>query len=150
MQNILLGIAATNTPRQANILLIDPKQGGDYFQFEDLPHLSGGVIVDDQQAIQRLETLVQEMDDRYKRLKVAEANNITNTATRNWGYMRGVLCACCCDFFFPRIRSLPHFSRQKRPSSALMTVIVHVPVFNWRKVHVGHVWQGGFSSADLR
>lgn len=59
MQNILLGIAATNTPRQANILLIDPKQGVDYFQFEDLPHLGGGVIVDDQQAIQRLETLVQ-------------------------------------------------------------------------------------------
>lgn len=78
MQNILLGIAATNTPRQANILLIDPKQGVDYFQFEDLPHLGGGVIVDDQLAIQRLQALVQEMDERYTRFKAAKANNITS------------------------------------------------------------------------
>lgn len=78
MQNILLGIAATNTPSQAKILLIDPKQGVDYFQFEDLPHLGGGVIVDDQLAIQRLQALVQEMDDRYTRFKSAKANNITS------------------------------------------------------------------------
>lgn len=78
MQNILLGIAATNTPEQARIVLIDPKQGVDYFQFEGLPHLGGGVIVDDQQAIQRLRMLVQEMDDRYKQLKAAKANNITS------------------------------------------------------------------------
>jgi len=77
MQNILLGIAATNTPAQANILLIDPKQGVDYFQFEGLPHLSGGLIVEEQQAINRLGALVQEMDDRYKRFRAAKANNIT-------------------------------------------------------------------------
>ena len=78
MQNILLGIAATNTPAQANILLIDPKQGVDYFQFEGLPHLSGGLIVEEQQAVHRLEALVQEMDDRYKRFRAAKANNITS------------------------------------------------------------------------
>jgi len=78
MQNILLGIAATNTPAQASILLIDPKQGVDYFQFEELPHLSGGLIVEEQQAVNRLETLVQEMDDRYKRFRAARANNITS------------------------------------------------------------------------
>ena len=77
MQNILLGIAATNTPAQAEILLIDPKQGVDYFQFEDLPHLGGGVITDDQQAIERLQSLVVEMDTRYSRFKQARANNIT-------------------------------------------------------------------------
>lgn len=79
MQNILLGIAATNTPAQAEILLIDPKQGVDYFQFEDMPHLSGGaLIVEQQQAINRLESLVQEMDERYKRFRAAKANNITS------------------------------------------------------------------------
>jgi DNA segregation ATPase FtsK/SpoIIIE, S-DNA-T family len=76
MQNILLGIAATNTPDQASILLIDPKQGVDYFHFEDLPHLSGGLIVEEQQAIQRLESLVHEMNERYKRLRSAKASNI--------------------------------------------------------------------------
>lgn len=78
MQNILLGIAATNTPQQAKVILIDPKQGVDYFQFEDMPHLGGGVITDDQQAIARLQDLVIEMDARYKRFKAVRANNITS------------------------------------------------------------------------
>ncbi|PUB84850.1 MAG: DNA translocase FtsK [gamma proteobacterium symbiont of Ctena orbiculata] len=78
VQNILLGIAATNTPAQANIILIDPKQGVDYFLFEGLPHLSGGLIVEEQQAINRLQSLVQEMDERYKRFRAAKANNITS------------------------------------------------------------------------
>ena len=78
MQNILLGIAATNTPSQANIILIDPKQGVDYFLFEGLSHLSGGLIVEEQQSINRLQSLVQEMDDRYKRFRAAKANNITS------------------------------------------------------------------------
>ncbi|QEG02393.1 FtsK-like domain-containing protein [Stieleria maiorica] len=78
MQNILLGIAATNTVKQAEIVLIDPKQGVDYFQFEDLPHLGGGVITDDQKAIERLQSLVVEMDARYSRFRQARANNITS------------------------------------------------------------------------
>ncbi|QDT51711.1 FtsK-like domain-containing protein [Symmachiella dynata] len=77
MQNILLGIAATNTPQQAEIVLIDPKQGVDYFQFEEIPHLGGGVVTDDKQAIARLQSLVVEMDARYTRFKNAKANNIT-------------------------------------------------------------------------
>jgi S-DNA-T family DNA segregation ATPase FtsK/SpoIIIE len=78
MQNILLGIAATNTSTQAQIILIDPKQGVDYFQFEDLPHLGGGVIVSDQIAVARLQELVLEMDNRYAKFKKARANNITS------------------------------------------------------------------------
>lgn len=78
MQNILLGIAATNTSAQAHILLIDPKQGVDYFQFEGLPHLTGGLIVNEQQAVNRLESLVREMDERYKRFREAKANNIAS------------------------------------------------------------------------
>ena len=41
MQNIILGIACTNTPKQARIVLIDPKLGVDYCAFEGLPHLEG-------------------------------------------------------------------------------------------------------------
>ena len=78
MQNILLGIAATNTPAEAKILLIDPKQGVDYFQFEGLPHLSGGLILDDEEAIVFLSSLVEEMDARYTKFRAAKANNITS------------------------------------------------------------------------
>lgn len=76
MQNIILGIAATNRPEQARIVLIDPKQGVDYFQFDGLPHLQGGVIDDQDVAIGRLEQLVVEMDARYAKFKAARVPNL--------------------------------------------------------------------------
>lgn len=76
LQNIILGVAATNTPRRAKIILIDPKQGVDYFHFDSLPHLDGGVIDDQSQALDKLRSLVEEMDRRYSQLKTAKANNL--------------------------------------------------------------------------
>lgn len=76
MQNILLGIACTNTPDQARIVLIDPKLGVDYFAFEGLPHLTGGIIDKQENAIQTLSQLVVEMDRRYSVLKENRALNI--------------------------------------------------------------------------
>ncbi len=76
MQNIILAIACTNTPEQANITLIDPKLGVDYFAFEDLPHLQGGIIDDQNEAIERLGDLVSEMNRRYTVLKENRVSNI--------------------------------------------------------------------------
>jgi S-DNA-T family DNA segregation ATPase FtsK/SpoIIIE len=76
MQNIILGVAATNTPAEARIILIDPKQGVDYFQFDTLPHMEEGVIDQQEQAIEKLHGLVTEMDERYRRFKQARASNI--------------------------------------------------------------------------
>ena len=76
MQNILLAIACSNTPEQAQIVLIDPKLGVDYFAFEGLPHLQGGVIDDQQNAISALNHLINEMDRRYKVLKENKVANI--------------------------------------------------------------------------
>jgi len=76
MQNIILAIVATNTPAQARITLIDPKQGVDYFQFDTLPHLQGGIIDQQQTAISTLNALVQEMDDRYAKFKAARTPNL--------------------------------------------------------------------------
>ncbi|MER8513737.1 FtsK/SpoIIIE domain-containing protein [Mesorhizobium sp. M1060] len=77
MQTILLGLAVTNTPQQARIVLIDPKQGVDYFAFDTLPHLDGGVIDTQDGAIERLEALVGEMERRYKLFRSVRAANIT-------------------------------------------------------------------------
>jgi S-DNA-T family DNA segregation ATPase FtsK/SpoIIIE len=77
VQNILLAIAATNTPAQARIVLIDPKQGVDYFAFEGLAHLDGGIIDEQELASQRLAELVLEMDRRYMRFKEKRVANIT-------------------------------------------------------------------------
>lgn len=76
MQNIILAIACTNTPAQATIVLIDPKLGVDYFAFEGLPHLQGGIIDDQERAIERLGQLVDEMNRRYAVLKENRVSNI--------------------------------------------------------------------------
>jgi len=76
MQNIILAIACTNTPAQAKLTLIDPKLGVDYFAFEQLPHLQGGIIDDQKVAIERLGDLVDEMNRRYSVLKENRVGNI--------------------------------------------------------------------------
>ncbi len=76
MQNIILSIAATNRPDQARIVLIDPKQGVDYFAFEDLPHLQGGIIDQQDHALAQIGKLVEEMDSRYVRMRQARAANV--------------------------------------------------------------------------
>ena len=76
MQNIILGIACTNTTYQAKIVLIDPKFGVDYFAFEGLPHLQGGIIDAQDNAIQALTDLVGEMNRRYIVLKLNKVANI--------------------------------------------------------------------------
>ncbi len=76
VQSIILGIAVTNTPAQARIVLIDPKQGVDYFAFDDLPHLDGGVIDEQPAAVEKLEALAEEMDRRYRLFKAARVANL--------------------------------------------------------------------------
>lgn len=77
IQNIILGVAATNTPAQAKIVLIDPKQGVDYFELDGLPNLDGGIIDEQTIALEKLTSLVSEMDNRYSLFKAARANNLT-------------------------------------------------------------------------
>ncbi len=76
MQNIILSIAATNTPDQARVILIDPKMGVDYFPFENLPHLQGGVIDEQEAAIYHLNQLLVEMDRRYQILRQNKVNDL--------------------------------------------------------------------------
>ncbi|MHA3771867.1 FtsK/SpoIIIE domain-containing protein [Verrucomicrobiota bacterium sgz303538] len=76
MQNIVLSIACTNTPEQAKIILIDPKLGVDYYAFEGMPHLEGGIIDDQDKAIEKLEDLIEEMNRRYTVLKANKVANI--------------------------------------------------------------------------
>ncbi|OBQ86435.1 FtsK/SpoIIIE domain-containing protein [Mesorhizobium sp. WSM3873] len=76
VQNIILGIAATNRPDQSRIILIDPKAGVDYFAFETLPHLDGSIIDREEDALTRLDALVVEMQRRYSLFKEARASNL--------------------------------------------------------------------------
>ncbi len=99
MQNIILGIACTNTVAQARIVLIDPKLGVDYFAFEGLPHLQGGLIDTQDRAIQTLNELVDEMNRRYSVLKANKVSNIFDLNRRSTATERLPFLWCIHDEF---------------------------------------------------
>ncbi len=79
MQNLILSIAATRSPNEAHIYLIDPKYGVDYRPLDELPHVglgSGGVVDDPDAAVQILRGLVDQMNERYELFKEAKVPNI--------------------------------------------------------------------------
>lgn len=77
VQNIILGIGATNRPSEARIVLIDPKSGVDYFAFDRLPHLDGPIIDQQDAALEKLDALVSEMERRYAMFKEARVSNVS-------------------------------------------------------------------------
>lgn len=66
IQALILDIALTNPSSLAQITLIDPKMGVDYAAIERLPHVRGGIVVDQNRAQTELEGLVAEMERRYE------------------------------------------------------------------------------------
>jgi S-DNA-T family DNA segregation ATPase FtsK/SpoIIIE len=76
LQNLLLDICATNSPKLASIYLIDPKMGVDYANISDLPHLKEGIIIEQERAIEVLEFLVEEMDNRYRKFLPQKAKSL--------------------------------------------------------------------------
>lgn len=76
IQNLLLDLSARNRPERVHIHIIDPKQGVDYFALEGLPHLQGGLIVGQEEALALLEKLVAEMDRRYVLFRNSRVNKL--------------------------------------------------------------------------
>lgn len=78
IQNLILDICATNSKGSAQIYLIDPKFGVDYQLLEDLPNLVDGIIVERENAVSKLEFLVDEMDRRYLLFRSMRVNNLAD------------------------------------------------------------------------
>jgi S-DNA-T family DNA segregation ATPase FtsK/SpoIIIE len=76
LRNLLLDVCATNSPDFVKIYLIDAKQGTDYFPLEDLPHLTQGIITEQEQAIEMFDNIVTEMDSRYQYFREQKVNNL--------------------------------------------------------------------------
>ncbi|MCM3665841.1 FtsK/SpoIIIE domain-containing protein [Mesobacillus subterraneus] len=76
IQNLILDICATNSKEMAKVYLIDPKFGVDYQSLEDLPHLTEGIIIDQEKATSILESLVSEMESRYLTFRDNKVPNI--------------------------------------------------------------------------
>lgn len=77
IQALLLDIAATNPKDLAQIILIDPKMGVDYAPLADLPHMRDEIITTKEKASEVLESLVQEMEDRYRAFAKARTRDLS-------------------------------------------------------------------------
>ncbi|MBN8815813.1 MAG: hypothetical protein J0J06_10230 [Sphingomonas sp.] len=62
--NLMLDLCARNAPDEVELYLIDPKRGLDYNWARRLPHLRGGIISDQAEAVTLFEKLVVEMEER--------------------------------------------------------------------------------------
>ncbi|MEH2478215.1 S-DNA-T family DNA segregation ATPase FtsK/SpoIIIE [Nitrobacteraceae bacterium AZCC 2146] len=76
IQAIILDIAATNPSSLAQIILIDPKMGVDYAAIERLPHIIGGIVIDQGRAQTELESLIDEMERRYELFRASGARDL--------------------------------------------------------------------------
>lgn len=64
--NLMLDLCAMNSPDEIDLHLIDPKKGVDYGWATRLPHLRGGIVTDQQEAVELLDRLVADMEQRYE------------------------------------------------------------------------------------
>ncbi|WP_354288333.1 FtsK/SpoIIIE domain-containing protein [Sphingomonas sp. UYEF23] len=74
--NLMLDLCALNSPEELEMHLIDPKRGVDYAWARRLPHLKGGIIDDQEEAMALLERLVGDMDRRYDEISRENCRNI--------------------------------------------------------------------------
>ena len=73
-RNLILDIGATNVPTSARIRLIDPKSGGDYPWIGRMPHVDGGLISTQAEAVDVLKELVATMETRYAQITPVAPN----------------------------------------------------------------------------
>jgi S-DNA-T family DNA segregation ATPase FtsK/SpoIIIE len=75
LNTILCALLMYNTPNDVRFILIDPKRV-ELTQYNSIPHLATPVIVDTTKALSALRWLLEEMDQRYKKLAAAGARHI--------------------------------------------------------------------------
>ena len=88
IQAILLDIAATNSKELAQIVLIDPKMGVDYAALEDLPHMREAIITTKERSTEVLDTLVEEMESRYRAFAQVRARDLATFNAKAEPYAR--------------------------------------------------------------
>jgi len=74
--NLMLDLCALNSPEELEMHLIDPKRGVDYAWARRLPHLKGGIVDDQDEAMILLDRLVGDMDRRYDEISRENCRNI--------------------------------------------------------------------------
>ena len=75
LNTVICCLLMHNTPNDIRFILIDPKRV-ELTQYNSIPHLATPVIVDTNKALNVLRWLVQEMEERYKKLAADGARHI--------------------------------------------------------------------------
>ncbi len=91
LRSIVISLALSSPPKSVIFTLIDPKRVT-FTDFVNLPCLDGPVIMDADKAMSRLETLVNEMEARYKLLERSKVHDIaTYNRTAQTPFARKVI-----------------------------------------------------------
>ncbi len=75
LNTIVCCLLMYNTPDNVRFILVDPKRV-ELTQYNSIPHLATPVIVDSAKAISALRWVLEEMDQRYKKMAATGARNI--------------------------------------------------------------------------
>ncbi len=75
LNTIICCLLMNNTPNDIRFILVDPKRV-ELTQYNSLPHMATPVIIDSKKAIAALRWLLQEMDERYRKLAASGARHI--------------------------------------------------------------------------
>lgn len=75
LNTIIASLILKNMPYELKLLLVDPKQV-EFAQFETLPHLLEPIAVDTESAFNVVDVAVEEMEERFSRLKALRVRNI--------------------------------------------------------------------------
>lgn len=77
VQSIITSIVYHSRPDEVKMVIVDPK-GVDFNKWKDIPHLITPIVTEAVSAVNVLKWAVREMEDRYKHLKMVEAQNISD------------------------------------------------------------------------
>ncbi len=75
VRQALCSLAMSSKPEDLRMIVVDPKMA-DYQDLNGSPYLDGPVIIDMEKAVEILEALTQEMDERYEAFTQARARNL--------------------------------------------------------------------------
>ncbi|MBO7071982.1 MAG: hypothetical protein J6V89_00405, partial [Acetobacter sp.] len=76
-QGILLPLITLHSPRDIELIVIDPKQGVDFTWLKNAPQMKQHIITKKEDAKSLFEELTHIMDDRYRTFESSSADNIT-------------------------------------------------------------------------
>ncbi|WP_299831853.1 FtsK/SpoIIIE domain-containing protein [uncultured Metabacillus sp.] len=91
MNSVLMTLMLLKSPNELRLFLIDPKKV-ELTLYEGLPHVEGKVIKDMEEAIGKLDGLINEMENRYDKMSKKGVKNIAAYNRQSKSKMPYIIC----------------------------------------------------------